>query len=65
MPNFSCNECNHRYFVADVVLIPSEGKVVLLALCTACGDFKAHEKLVAGPNTTLDSLKTQIRNSKE
>lgn len=58
----SCDPNYHRYFVADVVLIPAEGKVVLLALCTACADFKAHEKVVSAPHTPLDSLNTQKKN---
>lgn len=57
----SCGQYDHHYFVADVVLIPAEGKIVLLALCTACGDFKSHEKTVAAPHTALDSLKTQMK----
>lgn len=57
-----CGNYDHRYFVADVVLVPAEGKIVLLALCTACGDFKSHEKQVAAPHTALDSLKTQNKN---
>jgi hypothetical protein len=55
----SCGQYDHHYFVADVVLVPSEGKIVLLALCTACGDFKSYDKQVAAPHTALDSLKRQ------
>ena len=58
----SCGNYEHRYFVADVVLVPSEGKIVLLALCTACGDFKSYDKTVAAPNSALDSLNTQRKN---
>lgn len=58
-----CNgHSDHRYFVADVVLIPTEGKVVILALCTACGQPQFHEKVVAAPHTTLDSLNQQKKN---
>lgn len=55
----SCGNYDHHYFVADVVLVPTEGKIVLLALCTACGDFKSYDKAVAAPHTVLSSLKTQ------
>lgn len=57
-----CGDANHRYFVADVILIPSEGRVVMAALCTACGDPQFHEKVVSKPHTVLDSLKTQKKN---
>jgi len=57
----SCGNFDHRYFVADVVLVPSEGKIVLLALCTACGDFRSYDKVVAAPHAALDSLKTQMK----
>lgn len=30
----------HRYFVADVAQVESEGKVVIIAMCTACGETK-------------------------
>lgn len=55
-----CNgHSDHRYFVADVVLIPAEGKIVVCALCTACGTPQFHEKIVAGKNTPLDSQREQ------
>lgn len=33
-------ECQgtHSYFVAETVGIPDEGRIVIVALCTHCGD---------------------------
>lgn len=58
-----CNgHSDHRYFVADVVLVPTEGKVVVCALCTACGTPQFHEHKVSAPNVKLDSLNSQRKN---
>lgn len=48
----------HHYFVADTVLVPGEGKVIVLALCTSCGNLLDRTVQVAQPNTqmTLKSL---------
>jgi len=43
----------HRFFCADVVGIEPEGKVVVLALCTACGDFISKEFQVSKPFSGL------------
>lgn len=48
-----CLRNGHRYFVADIALVPAEGKVVILALCTACGDPLTHERIVAAPHREL------------
>jgi hypothetical protein len=59
----NCAKANrdHRYFVADVAVVPAEGKVVVLALCTACGDLLEKHVQVARPHTeiTLKSLEKQ------
>jgi len=39
----------HRFFLASEVQVPDEGKMILLAFCTACGEplkleFKITEK---------------------
>jgi hypothetical protein len=44
----SCERLGHRYFVADVATIESEGKVVILALCTACGQHLRIDETVTG-----------------
>lgn len=54
-----CQRSGHRYFVADIALVPAEGKVVLLALCTACGDFLSYEKLVAKAHSELELVSIQ------
>lgn len=33
-----CKPDQHRYFVADVAQVETEGRIVVIALCTACGD---------------------------
>ncbi len=38
-----CGTDNHRYFVADVAQVKDEGLVILIIICTACGDARAHE----------------------
>jgi hypothetical protein len=49
----------HHYFVPEVVAVPSEGKVFVLAICTECNDFKAHEAIVARPGSTIRLLKEE------
>jgi len=42
-------ECRgtHRYFVADVVQVGEiVGKVIIIAMCTACGETKVSEHFV-------------------
>lgn len=58
------NHLDHRYFVADVVLVPSEGNVVVLALCTACGDLLEKTIRVGQPNSQM-SLKSLQKETKE
>lgn len=55
----SCGQYGHRYFVADVAVIPEEGKVVVLALCTACGAPIENPHIVAKPysNFTIENNK--------
>lgn len=49
-----CDQHGHRYFVADVAVVPSEGKVVVLGLCTSCGEPFEHEHFVAEPNSKVE-----------
>jgi hypothetical protein len=46
----SCINDNHRYFVADVATIQDQGKVVLIVLCTSCGESFSREFLVTSQN---------------
>lgn len=50
----SCGQYDHRFFVADIALVPSEGKFVLIALCTACGNVLTHEQVIAQPHASLE-----------
>lgn len=52
-------ECTgeHRVFVAEVVAVPAEGKIVVVTVCTACDSVSFHEKVVASPNSSLLMLK--------
>ena len=38
----------HRFFVADVAQVETEGKIVLIAMCTNCGELKVSEVKVTG-----------------
>ena len=58
----ACQREGHRYFVADVVGVESEGKAVLLVLCTSCGDSFSREFKVSASGLPL-RLKTN--NNKE
>lgn len=53
----SCLKDNHRYFVADVSSVLNEGKVVLIVLCTACGESFAREFFVTSKNKNNKEIK--------
>lgn len=57
-------ECfgQHRFFVAEVVANQSEGKAFVLAICTACGELKAHETVVGHPG---DSIRLMLEEKKK
>lgn len=46
----------HRYFAVEVVANQSAGKVWVLALCTACGEFLHHELAVGHSGDSLRLL---------
>ncbi len=52
MPENDCGG-SHRFFVASTVGIEREGKVVLLVVCTACGETFSEEFRVSDPDTPL------------
>jgi hypothetical protein len=41
-------EGTHRYFVAETGVVEVEGKVCVVIVCTACGESKLIEHVVAG-----------------
>lgn len=45
------NECfgTHHFFVAKTGEVEAEGKVVLIAMCTSCGETRVSEHKVAQP----------------
>jgi len=45
-------ECTgtHRFFVADAAQVEDEGKVVIIAMCTACGQTRTTEHVVVSKN---------------
>jgi len=58
----------HRFFCAETIGIEPEGKVVVLALCTSCGEFISKEFQVSRPFSGLrlasDEEKTKIKQEK-
>jgi hypothetical protein len=56
----------HRYFVAETVGIEAEGKVVVIALCTACGAPITHAvRVTSQPGTLLKLGKSESDKNKE
>lgn len=53
--------CNggHRLHVADVAVVPDEGKVCVLAICLDCGKGFKNEHFVAKPMSVIGALETQ------
>lgn len=43
----------HHYYCVEVVGVPNTGKVHVLSICTACGNFQANEVQVGAPGDTL------------
>ncbi len=48
----------HRFHVADVAVVPAEGKVCILSLCLNCGKGNKNEFIVAKPQ---DDIKIEKR----
>lgn len=46
-------EGEHRFFVADVAVAATEGKVVVIAICTSCGNVKSTEVQVTKPGGSV------------
>jgi hypothetical protein len=52
----------HRFFAVEVVANQSAGKVWVLALCTACGEFLHHELAVGHSG---DSIRLMLEEKKK
>ena len=50
--NGNC-EGRHTYYVADVAVCVGEGKIVVVAMCTSCGDVKSTEVQVTKPGAPV------------
>jgi hypothetical protein len=58
MSSTPCNQ-DHNYFIAEVVGVPSEGTVHVLALCRSCNDFKQHTAIVSSKGTEIRLLREE------
>lgn len=47
----------HEIYVAEVVAVPSEGKVVVITVCRSCDRVNFQEKQIARPHVALTFLK--------
>lgn len=47
---------DHRLHVADVAVVPAEGKVCILSICLNCGEGFKNEHVVAQPSSTISVL---------
>jgi hypothetical protein len=57
-------EGQHRYHVADVALVPAEGKVVVIALCISCGNVLSKDVKVTTPHSHIDLLSNDKKEKK-
>lgn len=48
----------HRLHVADVAVVPDEGKVCVLAICLDCGKGFKNDHFVAKPMSSITTLET-------
>lgn len=55
MTSDNCKKFGHRYFVADVATVTHEGRVVILALCTSCGDHIRIDEQVTEAGTQFQT----------
>lgn len=47
----------HDVYVAEVLYVPAEGKLVVVTVCRACTSVNFHEKQVAEPHHEGELLK--------
>lgn len=55
----------HRLHVADVAVVPAEGKVCILAICLDCGKGFKNDHIVASPMSAITALTPQKENTNE
>lgn len=53
----------HDGYVAEVVYVAQEGKLVVVTVCRSCDSVHFHEKQIAAPHTQAVLLKNE--NAKE
>jgi hypothetical protein len=49
----------HDIYVAEVMYVPSEGKLVVVTVCRNCDTVHFHERLVAQPHREAELLKKE------
>jgi hypothetical protein len=55
----------HRFYVAEVCGVESEGKLFVIIVCTSCGEFRTHELAVSTKGSLMRLLKQEEKeNSK-
>lgn len=54
----------HRIFVPEVVGVESEGKIIVVSVCTACDTVNFHEHSVAKPGVPIRLLKEEKKETK-
>jgi hypothetical protein len=55
----------HNFFIAEVVGVPSEGTVHVLAKCRICGEFSHDSVKVATPGAPIRLLREESQKTKE
>jgi hypothetical protein len=58
MVSRSCSG-DHEIYVAEVIGVESEGKVVVILVCRRCADVTFHEKQIASVSGPLRLLKEE------
>lgn len=58
MQNIKCSG-DHEIYVAEVVMVESEGKIVVCTVCRHCDTVNFHEKVVAKSPASLVSTKKE------
>ena len=55
----------HRFYVAEVCGVESEGKLYAIIVCTACGEFRTHELKVSSPHASIRLLKQEEKEERK
>lgn len=58
MQNIKCSG-DHEIYVAEVVMVESEGKIVVCTVCRHCDTVNFHEKVVAKSPALLVATKKE------